>query len=210
MGRFARFGSITIVLVLALLGCSGESEDGEGGAPNQSAADAGASSGSSASSGGAGGSSSGAVSAEISACRGTTATFPTPGATDYVQWQVNGVSSEALPPPGGAYFFNGFVNLTTYAADFSSSVSVLLGGTHTTVAAGTYSCADGAGISVNGLGVANASAPGADCAVTYDETVTDGGRMKGSFWAHFPASTAPVQSAGGCVHGRFDVADAPP
>lgn len=217
MARIARIGWGALTLVTSLLACSSAGDGDEDGA-----SDGGSSGGSSGSEGSApdggssgmpaasSGGSSGTPSAEARACQGTTAAFSTPGAVEYVQWQVNGAQKEALPPPGGAYFFNGYINLTTYAADYSGSVSIVVGGSHTTLAAGTYGCAQDGSIAVNGLGVANAQAAGADCAVTYDETVTDGGRMKGSFWAYFPASTGPVQSAGGCVHGRFDVTDAPP
>lgn len=211
MVHFTRVGCIALVLGASLLACS-SGDDGDDGDDTSSGGspDAGSSGGSGAAPGSSSGGSSGAASAEAQACRGTTATFTQPGGAEYVQWQVNGVQKEALPPPGGAYFFNSYINLTTYAADTSGSVSITVAGSHATLAAGTYSCAQGGGVAVNGLGAANGQAPGADCAVTYDETVTDGGRMKGSFWAFFPASTWPVQTAGGCVHGRFDVTDAPP
>ena len=93
----------------------------------------------------------------------------------------------------------------------SASVSILIGGNHTSIAAGTYACTDGGGgVNVSGLGISSQQALGSDCRVTLDEEGTDGGHIVGSFWAYFPASDWPVATEGGCVRGRFDVTDAAP
>ena len=59
------------------------------------------------------------------------------------------------------------------------------------------------------MSIANSTTPGNDCAVTYDADVEDGGRLQGSFWAHYGPSDFPTATEGGCVNGRFDVSDAP-
>jgi len=108
-------------------GASGSgSGAGSGGASAQ-----GGSGGSGSGSGGSsaqGGSGSGGTAAQASpdaeACASMAVEFPEPGAAEYVQWNLDGAEKTALPTPGGAYFFNGFLNLTTYAADFSGSVSI--------------------------------------------------------------------------------------
>lgn len=221
--------SLLVVSALALVACGGSEDNGDGGAAGasgsageRSGAVSGAAGsnatndGGTASSGGTGSgagtaSGGGAPSEAIAACRDDEASFADSGATEYVQWSVDGKAMTATPPAGGAYFFNGFLNMTTYAASLSGSVSVGVAVQQESFAAGTYRCREGEAtgmVSVNGLGVANQSAPGADCAVTYEEDVQDGGRLKGTFWAYFPMAEWPVASPGGCVHGRFDVTDA--
>jgi hypothetical protein len=176
-------------------------------------------SGSEAGSGGSsaqGGSGSGGAAAQTNpdaeACAALPVEFSEPGAAEYVQWNVDGTEKTARPTPAGAYFFNGFLNLTTYAADFSGSVSIGVTSQQESLPAGTYRCHSGdtkASITSNNLSIANSTTPGNDCAVTYDADVEDGGRLQGSFWAHYAPSDWPIPTEGGCVHGRFDVTDAP-
>lgn len=212
--------SCVAVSALGLVGCSGSDDEraGSAGASGSGRGGEGNGAAGSVTSGGAGaagsagnGAGGGASSGDIAACRDDVAPFAEPGVAEYVQWSVNGQAMTATPPAGGAYFFNGFLNLTTYTASFSGSVSVGVAVQQESFAAGTYRCREGEAtgmVSVNALGVANQSTPGTDCAVTYEQDVEDGGRLKGTFWAYYPAVEWPLKSAGGCVHGRFDVTDA--
>ncbi len=212
--------SFVVASALGLVGCGGSDDESAGspGASGSGSGGEGSGTAGSTMSGGTGaagragnGAGGGASSADIVACRDDVAQFAEPSVAEYVQWSVDGKAMTAMPPAGGAYFFNGFLNLTTYTASFSGSVSVGLAVQRESFAAGTYRCREGDAmgmVSVNALGVANQSTPGTDCAVTYEEDVEDGGRLKGTFWAYFPAVEWPLESAGGCVHGRFDVTDA--
>lgn len=225
------FSNLSVALFAASLAvstaCSGTSEE-DGGAGTGGSAGGGDSSGAGGSEASGGSSSGGSDGAgtggdeagtggsteptgDAADCADSSVEFSDSGADEFVQWFPDETERTATPPAGGAYFFNGYFNLTTYSADLSASLSILIGGNHTTIAPGTYACTDGGGgVNVSGLGIASQQALGSDCRVTLDEEVTDGGRIVGSFWAYFPASDWPVATDGGCVRGRFDVTDAAP
>jgi hypothetical protein len=134
--------------------------------------------------------------------------FSDPGAAEHLQWVVDGAEHTSLPPSGGAYVFNTFFNVVLYSSDLASSLSF---GSSAAIPdglpAGTYTCADGAFVNGGPLGMAQSTAPGSDCVITFDEAVSDGGVNVGHLSAQlvdlFGAPTT-------CVQARFSLTDAPP
>lgn len=80
------------------------------------------------------------------------------GATELMQWIIDGEGSAraAFPVGPGAYFNGGNLTISLSDPNVGGSVALVLNETQTSVAAGSYTCADGsASINVSGGGTRN-------------------------------------------------------
>ncbi|MBA3548937.1 MAG: hypothetical protein H0T76_20840 [Nannocystis sp.] len=206
---------LTLVL-FALAACPGAGKDGEtDGATDTDGVTAGTTDGTTGgatdvTTGSTTGSTTATTGVDGDSLCGAPPAYSDPGTDEYFQWVIDGTEYVSLPPAGGAYFFNSYLSVALYASNLTGSLSFsAISPFPDGIKAGTYTCSDPEGFSVNGgaLGLANGQAAGSSCVIRFTEDASDGGRLVGTLSARLVDVLSGKASA--CVDGRFALTDAP-